>query len=104
MPYRNKRNGMQMFVCKDWDALPQISNEDCIAENDPDTCCDGENSGTCDDPFDNANCIGDGNPMDCCTDTAEGVCDCWNDIKSLLIPVKNFLNTELDKWENITRQ
>lgn len=96
--------GKQLFTCRDWDALPSESNEDCTALDTPYDCCTDLATGTCDDVFDNANCVGKSDPLECCTDVAEGACDCWNDIKSLFAPVKNFLDDEVDKWENIERQ
>ena len=103
-PYDGRRDGKQVFTCKDWDSVPGVTNGDCIANDDPDPCCDDVDSGTCDDAFDNADCVGEKDPLNCCTDVAEGVCDCWNDIKSLFGPVKNYLDGELDKWEDISRQ
>ena len=99
-----KYRGKIPFSCRNWDAYPSDRNEDCVADDDPVECCDGAGAGTCDDVFDNADCTADGAPLECCTSLGEGVCECWRDVKAIFVPVKDYLDGELDKWENITRQ
>ena len=105
-PYKTG-NGKQTFTARNWDAVPEVSNSQCVGASDPDPCCVGADpnvGNTCDDTFDNANCIADGDPLECCTNLAEGVCSGWDDIVSDLVPLKNYLDGQVDLWENISRQ
>jgi len=105
-PYKTG-NGKQIFTAKNWDAIPGVGNSQCVGASDPDPCCVAAhpNAGnSCDDTFDNANCIADGDPLECCKGVGEGVCSGWDDVVSAFIPIKNYLDTKVDLWENIVRE
>ena len=111
-------NGKQTFTARNWDSVPGIPNSMCAGASDPNPCCVGAapNAGnTCDDTFDNADCTAGpvyvdgvkttpGQPLDCCMGVGTGICSGWDDVVSYLVPLKNYLDDQVDQWENITRE
>jgi len=111
-------NGKQTFIARNWDAVPGVANRQCVGASDPDPCCVGADpnvGNTCDDTFDSANCTAGpvyedgvkttpGQPLDCCMGVGVGICSGWDDVVSYLVPLKNYLDDQVDQWENITRE
>lgn len=58
--YTGRRSVDHYWNCRDrWQDLNPVSNDECVAAGDPDPCCTGAGTGTCDDLTQTDSCFSD---------------------------------------------
>ena len=100
-PYAGRNDGVNQMPCYDWDRNPAVANSQCQGAGDPDPCCTGPGSGTCDDRLLNSECVAKGDPLECCVSPGIGICECWQYTKSTLITLDGLLKDQLEIWEGV---